>query len=357
MSQTDEDRAGAVDASGDPVDPAEAERLAEQKAARQARRRARRKAKRRAQRAIDKSAEHRAEMLAAKKTRIVHAPLTSPWANQGLVEVFQRRYILALLVRREIAARYQGSVLGLLWSYVNPLSQFFIYYFVMGVLFGRAKQTEAFAIHVFAGLIIVHFFTETINAGTRSIVRNKALVQKMAVPREMFPVASMLVSLFHVMPQVLILLVATGLSGWRPDPWGMFLGVIGLLTSIALGTALALVFSAANVFLRDVSNAVSVLSNFIRFGVPMMYPYTLVATRFHGHTGIFLANPISEAVLDFQRAFWVGATSHPARTAAGDMPPHLTYYSLRALVISLVLVVIAQSVFSRLERRIPERLL
>jgi ABC-2 type transport system permease protein len=126
---------------------------------------------------------------------------------------------------------------------------------------------------------------------------------------------------------------------------------------MTLGTALALMFSAANVFLRDVSNAVSVLSNFVRFGVPMMYPYALVAARFHGHTGLYLLNPITEAVLDFQRAFWVGATTHPARTAAVDMPPHLIWLSLRALLISLVVLYIAQSTFTRLERRIPERLL
>jgi len=289
--------------------------------------------------------------------RVVKAPLRPPWSEQGLLELFRHRYILTLLVRREIAARYQGSVLGLVWSYVNPLSQFFIYYFVMGILFGRAKHTEAFAIHVFAGLIIVHFFVETMNAGTRSIVRNKALVQKMAVPREMFPVASMLVSLFHVGPQLVILVIATLLSGWQPDPWGMVIGVLGLLISMVLGTALALVFSAANVFLRDVSNAVSVLSNFVRFGVPMMYPYVLVKLHLHQHTDIYLLNPITEAVLDFQRAFWVGATSHPARTAVIDMPPHLFWLSLRALVISVICLVVAQMMFSRLERRIPERLL
>ncbi|WP_151083109.1 ABC transporter permease [Nocardioides cynanchi] len=293
----------------------------------------------------------------AHRTRVVAAPLAAPWAEQGLLEVFRHRYILSLLVRREIAARYQGSVLGLVWSYVNPLTQFFIYYFVMGILFGRAQQTQAFAIHVFAGLIIVHFFIETMNAGTRSIVRNKSLVQKMAVPREMFPVASMLVSLFHVIPQVIILLIATLLFGWRPDPWGMVYGVMALLIIMTLGTALALVFSAANVFLRDVSNAVNVLSNFVRFGVPMMYPYSLVAQKFRGHTGIYLANPITEAVLDFQRAFWVGATSHPKATIAHDMPPHLALLSLRALLISLVVLAFAQSTFSRLERRIPERLL
>jgi ABC-type polysaccharide/polyol phosphate export permease len=291
------------------------------------------------------------------RRRDVQAPLRPPWAEQGLLEVFRHRYILTLLVRREISARYQGSALGLLWSYVNPLSQFFIYYFVMGVLFGRAQHTQAFAVHVFAGLIIVHFFLETINAGTRSIVRNKSLVQKMAVPREMFPVASMLVSLFHVVPQVVILVIATFLSGWRPDVWDAAFAVLSLLTIMSLGTALALVFSAANVFLRDVSNAVNVLGNFVRFGVPMMYPYSLVAQRFHGHTSLYLLNPITEAVLDFQRAFWVGATSHPAQTVAQDMPPHLMMLSLRALLISLVILVFAQSMFSRLERRIPERLL
>jgi ABC-2 type transport system permease protein len=289
--------------------------------------------------------------------RRVNAPLQPPWSEQGLLEVFRHRYILTLLVRREIAARYQSSVLGLVWSYVNPLTQFFIYYFVMGVLFGRAQRTEDFAIHVFCGLIIVHFFTETMNAGTRSIVRNKSLVQKMAVPREMFPVASMLVSLFHVVPQVVILLVATFISGWHPDATGLVFGVLGLSISMTLGTALALMFSAANVFLRDISNAVNVLSNFVRFGVPMMYPYTMVAQRFHGHTGFYLWNPITEAVLCFQRAFWVGATHHPHHTALNDMPPHLFWLAIRALLISLVVLVLAQSTFSRLERRIPERLL
>jgi ABC-2 type transport system permease protein len=124
-----------------------------------------------------------------------------------------------------------------------------------------------------------------------------------------------------------------------------------------LGTALALMFSAANVFLRDVSNAVNVLSNFVRFGVPMMYPYVLVAARFRGHTGLYLLNPMVEAVLAFQRAFWVGATSNPARTATIDMPPNMFWLCVRAILISLAFLAFAQTTFSRLERRIPERLL
>src|SRR5690606_32421990 len=106
----------------------------------------------------------------------------------------------------------QGTVLGMIWSYINPLSQLFIFWFVMGIIIGRG--TEMFGIHVFAGLVVVQFFVETFNAGTRSIMRNKALVRKMALPREVFPVATMLVSLFHMGPQIIILLVVCLWFGW-----------------------------------------------------------------------------------------------------------------------------------------------
>lgn len=287
---------------------------------------------------------------------VVDAPLAPPSANQGLLEVFRRRYLLRLLVRREISARYQGSFLGLLWSYINPLAQFLIFYFIMGKLVGLAGRTENFAIHVFAGLIVVHFFVETFNAGTRSIVRNKQLVQKMAMPREMFPVATMLVSLWHVGPQLVILMIACVYAGWTPDPAGIAAGLLAIAIIMVLGTSLALLFSAANVFFRDFSSAVSVLTNFVRFSVPMIYPYTKVQDRFGGHENLYLANPIADAVLLVQRAFWVGTTSDPASTTATDLPAHLFTRGLVALAASLVVLVIAQLAFSRLENRIPERL-
>ncbi len=295
-------------------------------------------------------------MTDLERVPVADQELVPPSASNGLIGVFSRRYLLRLLVRREISARYQGSFLGLLWSYINPLSQFFIYWFVMGKLIGMESRAENYAIHVFAGLIVVHFFVETFNAGTRSIVRNKALVKKMALPREMFPVASMLVSLFHVGPQLVILLAACVATGWTPDPIGMLAAVLALGIVMVLGTALALLFSTANVFFRDFSSAVSILTNFVRFGVPMIYPYTLVAERFEGFTGLYLANPIAEGVLLMQRAFWVGTTDDPTATALEHMPDHLLTRGAIALGGSLVVLVIAQLVFTRLENKIPERL-
>lgn len=293
---------------------------------------------------------------AERPRRHVDAPLAPPSASTGLFEVFRRRYLLRLLVNREISARYQGSFLGLMWSYINPLSQFFIYYVVMGVLLGLHKEVPNFAIHMFCGIIIVHFFNETFNAGTRSIVRNKALVQKMALPREMFPVASMLVSGYHVVPQVVILIVVCLLLGWLPTLTGALALLLALLIIAMLGTAMALLFSAANVFFRDVGNVASILTNFVRFGVPMVYPYTLVQEKFGAIAPYYLFNPIADAVLLFQRAFWVGTTDDPDATAAAHMPDHLFTWAGIAVLISLVMLVFGQVVFSRLENKIPERL-
>ncbi len=283
-------------------------------------------------------------------------PLVPPTSTTGLLEVFRRRYLLRLLVRREINARYSGSFLGLIWSYINPLSQFFIFWFVMGEIVGLGDRIENFAVHVFAALTVVHFFVETVNAGTRSIVRNRQVIQKMAVPREMFPVASMLVSGFHVGPQLVIRLVACLASGWRPDPLGMLAALMALAMIGMLGTALALMFSVANVFLRDVSNAVNVLTNFIRFSVPMIYPFTFVEDRFGAAAQFYLWNPIADAVLLMQRAFWVGTTDDPDATIAVHLPDHLFTIGAAALGASALLLVAAQLFFWRFESRIPERL-
>jgi ABC-2 type transport system permease protein len=282
--------------------------------------------------------------------------LEPPSSHGGLIDVFRRHYLLRLIVRRELSARYQGSVLGLLWSYVNPLTQFLIYYVVIGVLLNLHNRVPNFAIHMFCGIIVVHFFNETFNAGTRSIVRNKSLVSKMALPREMFPVASMLVSAYHVAPQLVILLIACLGYGWTPDA----VGLLGLLLALAiimiLGTGLALLFAAANVFFRDFSNVVHILTNFVRFGVPMIYPYSIVPERFGAAAQFYLYNPIADAVLLVQRCFWVGSTDDPAQTMRDHIPDNLFDYGFLALGISIVVLGIGQWVFSSLNKKIPERL-
>ena len=92
---------------------------------------------------------------------------------------------------------------------------------------------------------MVHYFGETWSGGTRSIWQNKALVKKMRMPREMFPVASMLVAAYHTLPQVLLLVVACLFTGWHLTWVALGAGLLGVCILVTFATALALVFSAA----------------------------------------------------------------------------------------------------------------
>lgn len=283
-------------------------------------------------------------------------PLVPPSAS-GLAEVVRRRYLLKMLVRNAIQSSYQGTVLGWAWSYLQPAVRFCMFYFLFQVMIGRGAGIENFAVHLFAGMVMVHFFTETFSGGTMSLVQNRSLISKLAVPREMFPVARMLVAAWHTVPMVAILIFVCLLLGWRPDPAGLVAIALGFAITALFGLALGLVFSVANVFMRDFGKIAQTLTQFVNFSVPMMYPFTLVHERFGATiSSYYLFNPMAEAVLLIQRGFWTGTTSDPAYTAGIHLPTHLYTRGLIMTMIAVVCVVLAQRLFARLEVRVPERL-
>lgn len=302
-------------------------------------------------------------------------PLVSPFSGGGLVDVFRRRYLLRLIVQKEVRSRYQGSLLGLLWSYVQPLVRFCMYFFVIGLVLGLHKSVPNFAIHMFSAIVGIHFFTETFSSGTRSIVKNKAIVRKMAMPREMFPVATVVVSAINTFPQLLILFIGAVATGWTPDPQGLGAALLGFAIITVLGTALALLFAAMNVFFRDFQNIVATFTIFTHWIVPMIYPFQRLATSSMAGTWVYvlyLCNPLTIGVLLIQRAFWVptlpacgpNATSSTICLPDGDpskvgfpvLPNNLFLLGGIMLVASLVILVLCQLAFSRLEGKFAERL-
>jgi ABC-2 type transport system permease protein len=303
---------------------------------------------------------------------LAHVPLAPPSRTSGVLEVFRRRYLLRLMVRREIKARYAGTAFGLAWSYINPFTRFLTFYFVFGLLLGRGSGMQNFAIHLFAGMVLVNYFTESVTAGTRSLLSNKGVIGKMAMPREMFPVASMLVSLWHAIPQLVILVIACVVTGWAgdgplwvPDAVGMAAALLGFGLIMVYGTAFGLMFSCVNVIFRDFQRIVQTFINIIPFTVPMMYPYYLIADgeriplKYHD---IYVANPVAEAVMLIQRGFWIPTCDGPCvvNPATGAELPEfvgdLYTRGLVMLVVGIVLLGVGQFVFSRLEKTVPERL-
>jgi ABC-2 type transport system permease protein len=295
-----------------------------------------------------------------RRERVVVGELRSPTPTGGLIGVIQQPYLLKLIVRREIAKMYAASVLGLLWSYIQPAIRFSVYYLVFGVLLSVHKSVPNFAIHLFCGIVFVHLFTETFSGGTRSIWQNRQLVKKMAMPREIFPVAQMVVGLIHTLPQVLLLSVFCLLSGFSVDPTGIICGLLGFLIVATFAGALALLFSAVNVYYRDFQNVVGTITQFMHFVVPMMYPFARVLSYANHHPVLFqiyMANPIATGVILLQRFFWDGVNKHDGTKNANTVfPEHMITRGAITLLVCLVVLWLCQRIFTRLESRFPERL-
>ncbi len=290
--------------------------------------------------------------------RHVDAELVEPAPRGGLLEVLQQPYLLRLIVTRQLAQMYAASLLGLAWSYVQPAMRFAVYYVVMGFILNLHQGVPYFALHLFTGIVVVHYFGETWTGGTRSIWQNKGLVQKMRMPREIFPVASMLVAAYHTLPQVLVLVLFCLISGWHLTWLAVAAGLLGVAILVTFALALALFFSALNVFFRDFQNIVQTIMQFIHFLVPMMYPFSRIYAAHESHPwlyNIYLSNPVAQAVLLLQQFFWYPLIDRTDRLGV-EFPPDLWTRGLITLGVCLVLLWLSQRFFSRVEGKFPERL-
>ncbi|MEW2355403.1 ABC transporter permease [Spirillospora sp. NPDC029432] len=280
------------------------------------------------------------------------AELRDPAAGGGFGEVLQRRYLLRLLVRRELKARYKGSLLGLGWSYVRPAVYFGVYFFVVGVFMGMDRVIKDFPVYLFSGMVLVNLFTETLQSATKSVLHNAPLVRKVFLPRELFPTASLLVSLVHFLPGMAILLVGALSFGWRPTPGGLAGAVVGLAIVVLFGIGLGLLCAAVNVFFHDMEQVVDITMIVVTWSVPMIYPWTHV--RDHAPEWllqVYLANPLVSAVALFQKAFW-----EPAAPGALPPVPALGAHTVASLGFAVAVFLIGHWTFGSLQKRFAQEL-
>lgn len=284
--------------------------------------------------------------LALSKERMVTVGGDSKSGSwHSLREIFRHRELLSLLVRRDLKSRYKDSVLGFVWTLVRPLTQLLIYAIVIGQVLGAARNIPDFAIYVFTGLTAYSLFSDIISGTTASIVGNAGLIKKIYLPREIFPLASVGSAIFNFLIQFVILLVATIVIGKPPlheETWYLIPSVLLLLV---FGTAFGLLLSAINVYLRDVQYLVEVVLLLLLWASPIVYAWSMVRDRV-GHSlllEIYTNNPVTLAVLGFQKAMWVGGQG------VAEYPDFLLLRMGIAFVIGIILLLGFQRVFSRLQ--------
>jgi ABC-2 type transport system permease protein len=259
------------------------------------------------------------------------------------------------LVRRDIKARYKDSVLGLLWTLINPIVQLTVYFVVMGQFLGAARGIPDFALYIFSGLTIYALFNETLTGSTASIVNNAGLVKKVYVPREIFPLASVGSAMFTFAVQLVVLVLACVILGAPPLTLDLIFAAPAIAIIVVFAAAMGLLMSALNVYLRDVQYLTQVVLMLAMWSSPIVYGWTMVKDLFEQFSlpgwllEVYTNNPLTLAVLGFHRAFWVSGTS-------ADYPPHLAIRMVTAILVGAVLLWLCQRVFSRLQGNFAQEL-
>lgn len=280
--------------------------------------------------------------------------ISHPGVSKGLLDIPHYRYLLDLLVKKEVRVRYRGSWLGMAWTYVKPLTQFIVFYVAMGIFMGmgRGGGIDKYPVYLFSGVIVTNYFVEAFSNCTRSIIGNTGLIQKIYLPRELFPLASLRVALVHFFPQLVVLVIGSALLGWHPDLKGLIIALAGFLSASFLAFGLGLFFGAINVFYRDAENITDLVAMVAVWLAPCFYTWNMVASHATGWLfEIYLANPLAIAVESFHRGFWYGATDGSFQFAGG--------WGLRimeSLIISLLVLFIGEITFRHLEGRFAQEL-
>lgn len=302
-------------------------------------------------------AVQRAEALA-------ETPLRETGARTGIFrgtvvsvrDILAHRELLLLLTRREIKARYKDSVLGFFWSLAKPLAMLLVYYVAIGRFLGaeqvpgRPGGIPEYAIFIFSGLTAWQLFADIVTFGTGSVVANAGLIKKVYVPREIYPLAFVGSALTNFAFQMVILVSATGILGSFPSGGRLMFFPLSLAVLVVFATALALVLSAINVYLRDVQYLIEIIIMVLFWASPIVYSWKAVRPVIHGWLeGAYLANPMTLVALGFQRAFWVAGdvSAYPA-TLARDL-----WITLGA---SIVMLWLAQRLFARLQGNFAQEL-
>jgi lipopolysaccharide transport system permease protein len=197
---------------------------------------------------------------------------------------WRNRQLIIQLTKRDVLGRYRGSVLGLAWSFFNPLIMLTVYTFVFSVVFKvrwsvAGEDKVNFAVILFVGLIVHGLFAECINRAPSLILSNSNYVKKVVFPLEILPSVALGSALFHAGVSLGVLLTAQLLISQRL-PWTVVIFPVILLPLVLVTLGFAWLLSALGVYVRDIGQATSIFTTILMFLSPLFYPVSALPSGY-----------------------------------------------------------------------------
>lgn len=256
--------------------------------------------------------------------------------GERLRELFHHREVLLNLTRKEQKVKYKSSVLGILWSMLNPLMYLVVFYLVF--TFFLPTGIPDFPVYLLSGLLAWTLFSTGLSAATGSVVGNGPLVTKVAFPREILPLSAIGSQLVNFFFQSLVLLAVMLALGYP------FLGSQLVLLPLALGVllvftvAVGLLTAALNVRYRDTAHLVELALLAWFWLTPVIYPVRVVLDRSQEIGGLRLfrlyqMNPMVQVTMGFQRALYGPRLLADGRGVLPD--PGIAWYAVRLGIVAV----------------------
>ncbi len=255
-----------------------------------------------------------------------------------LRELYAYREMINSLVKKDLRGRYKGSILGFLWTFINPLMQLAVYTIVFSVI--MRAGIDKFYIFLFVALVPWIFFSSAITGGSMSILNQNDMVKKIYFPRQILPIAYVTSSFVNMMFCFVIIFVALIFSGIGINFKALLYLPIIMLIEYVLALGIALLTSALTVYFRDLEHILGIVTMAWMYLTPIMYPVEMVPEQF---LTIFNANPMTPVIIAYRDILYY------------SREPHLNTL-LHAAVLGGLTLLLGNIVFSRLQKGFVEEL-
>ena len=275
--------------------------------------------------------------------------LTAPRWWLQLQELYRYRELVRNLVVSDLKGRYKNSVLGFVWSLLEPLGMMIVFTIVFGWLFPGNQDIEKYPLFLLCGLLPWNYFTSGVMGSINSVVANANLVKKVHFPREVLPIAVVLSQLVNFLLAYLVLFAALLFFKASFSPWLWLLPLVILIQTLLI-LGIGLILSTLNVFYRDTYMLMNVLMLAAFFLTPVFYSIerlpatkTILGITINVHRWAYILNPMASLINIYRDLLYSGYRTN------------LDFF-VRTLITALVVLAFGYWFFVRYSHRFGEEL-
>lgn len=253
-------------------------------------------------------------------------------------ELYAYRQMIFSLVKKDLRGRYKGSVLGFLWTFINPLLQLVVYTIVFSFIL--KTNIERYYLYLFVALIPWIFFSSSITVGSASIVAQKDLIKKIYFPRMVIPISYVTSSFVNMLLCFIVIFAVIIVSGAGINFLALLTLPVIMLVEYILALGMAMLTSAITVYFRDLEHILGIVTMAWMYVTPIMYDKSIVPENL---MPIFNLNPMTHVIECYRAVLYEKKI------------PDLTTL-LSAAGLGILILIVGILVFNKLQKRFAEEL-